>query len=310
MANLGSKTLITTRNTTDRVLVTQFGDTESKEALPNKILGIPIARTLTDSDNLVAADAFNKVVFNIGTNKNCTVPASVFAAGDVVYVERTGAGVLSFVAGGGMTLTTSLGALTDAGANNVMTLIFTSPTACSVYNGIPLNLTSGDVINALGYTPSKRILLFKEVTPASHTGTTGEVVLGQYLVPAGTVQPDDIIVIRARFAKTGTAGSYNGRLRVGSAGTTADTQFGIVSPGATQQHTYFKRDIHFIDSVASQEVIFSTLNAASDEQTSSALPSAFTIDFANQQYISLTLNLTNSADTGILKYFYIEIVRS
>lgn len=141
MANLGSKTLITIRNYIDRFLVTQFGDSESKEATLTKLLGIPISRTLTDSDTLAVDDAFNAVVFNIASNKNCTINNNVFAAGDVVFVERTGVGTLSFVAGSGMTITTSLGALTDADQDNIVTIKFSSPSACNIYNGSPSNAT-------------------------------------------------------------------------------------------------------------------------------------------------------------------------
>lgn len=273
-------------------------------------LGVQISRTLTDSETLLITDLNKKVVFNISSNKNLTIPSSLFAAGDIVYVERTGSGTLNFVAGSGMTLTSSLGALTDAGENNLVILLFDSPSACKIYNGIPFNLTSNDVVNALGYTPSKRILLYKDVIQNTHTGNTTEKILGQYLIPAGTIQADDILVIRGRAAKSGSAGSYNVRIRIGSAGTTSDTQVAIVSPGATQLGTYFKRDIHFENSVSAQEILNTTLNAATDEQTTSTAPSDLTINFANQQYISVSINLNNSSDTAILKYFYIEIIRS
>lgn len=277
---------------------------------PGGGLGVEIARTLTDSDTLLATDINRKVVFNISSAKNFTIPASVLGAGDIVYVERTGSGTLSFVAGSGMALTSSLGALTDAGENNLVILLFDSPSACKIYNGIPFNLTSNDVVNALGYTPSKRILLYKDVIQNTHTGNTTETILGQYLIPAGTIQADDILVIRGRAAKSGSAGSYNVRIRIGSAGTTSDTQVAIVSPGATQLGTYFKRDIHFENSVSAQEILNTILNAATDEQTTSTAPSDLTINFANQQYISVSINLNNSSDTAILKYFYIEIIRS
>lgn len=273
-------------------------------------MGVPISRTLTDSDTLVSTDVNKRVIFNIGSAKNCTIPSATFAAGDIVYVERTGSGTLNFVAGSGMTLTSSLGALTDAGENNLVILLFDSSSSCKIYNGIPFNLTSNDVINALGYSPSKRILLYKDITENTHTGNTTETILGQYLVPAGTMQADDILVIRGRAAKSGSNGSYNVRIRIGSAGTTSDTQVAIVSPGATQLGTYFKRDIHFENSVSAQEILNTTLNAATDEQTTSTAPSDLTINFANQQYISISINLNNGSDTAILKYFYIEIIRS
>lgn len=312
MANLGSKTLTTTRNLTDRFLVTQSGDSESKEALPKDILSYPETEQ-TDDYVLELTDGFTTVIMNKGTAVNLTVPPNssvAFPVGTMIAVRRIGAGELTFVAGSGVTINSSLGALTDADQYALMLLTKTGTNTWYLDNGIAFSITSADITGALGYTPSKTILLYKEVTPATHTGDTTETVLGQYLVPAGTIQATDILVIRARAAKTGTAGSYNVRLRIGSLGTTGDAQCGIASPGATQQHTYFKRDIHFIDSVASQEVLLTSLNAATDEQTSSALPSALSIDFSSNQYISITMNLNNGGDTAILKYLYLTIIRA
>lgn len=119
-------------------------------------MGVPISRTLTDSDTLVSTDVNKRVIFNIGSAKNCTIPSATFAAGDTIFIERTGAGQLTFVAGGGMTLTSSLGALTDAGVNNIVTLLFTSTSACSIYNGVPnTSVPSSRTIAGLDLTTNR-----------------------------------------------------------------------------------------------------------------------------------------------------------
>lgn len=61
------------------------------------------------SYTLVAADAGTRVVMNLGTALNLTVPNAVFTAGDVVEVWQRGAGQVTVVAGAGTTMRAPLG---------------------------------------------------------------------------------------------------------------------------------------------------------------------------------------------------------
>lgn len=124
---------------------------------PRQIMGLPVSRTITDSDSLDAGDAFSVLDVNISTDKNITVPPNIFSAGDICYVLRRGSGIVTFVEGSGVTITPQLGALIDSGENSIVTLVFTSTTQCLLQNGIPVSISSADIINALGYTPANAV---------------------------------------------------------------------------------------------------------------------------------------------------------
>lgn len=64
------------------------------------------------SYTLVAADAGTRVVMNLGTALNLTVPNAVFTAGDVVEVWQRGAGQVTVVAEAGTTMRAPLGTKT------------------------------------------------------------------------------------------------------------------------------------------------------------------------------------------------------
>lgn len=290
-----------------------LSDSATENQTPRLILE-EIQSTETGDFTLSADDAFKTKYLNSATPQNITFPDNTsvpIAIDTVIKFRRVGAGQYSFVAGGGVTINTSKGTMVDAGLDAEFQAVKTNTNEWYVDNGLPVSITSADVTGALGYTPSKEILLVKENTPVSHTGNTTETLLGSFLIPAGTMQADDILIIRARFAKTGTAGSYNGRLRYHSLNqVSGSTQIAIVSPGATQQYSYLKREITFVDSLISQEILLTTLNNPTDEITGTNLPSSIAIDFTVDQYLILTVNLNSAADTGILKGFRINIVRS
>lgn len=288
---------------------------ENDETLNARLLLEENQEEETGDFTLGANDAYKTKYLNSATPQNITFPDNTsvpIAIDTVIKFRRVGAGQYSFVAGSGsVVINTSKGTMTDPGLDAEFQAVKTDTNEWYVDNGLPVSITSSDVTGALGYTPSKNILLVKENTPNSITGTTNETLLGSFQIPAGTLQTDDIIVVRCRAAKTGTAGSYNLRLRYHTLNQVSGaTQIGIVSPGATQQFTYMKREITLMDSLISQEILATALNAATDEQTGTALPASIAIDFTASVYLILSINLNSAADTGILKNFYIQIIRS
>lgn len=91
----------------------------------------------TDSHTLVLTDT--ALAMNKATALNLTVPPNssvAFPIGTVLYVKRTGVGILTIVAGVGVTVTGSSGGLTDPGQNVVMTLIKTGANTWDLQNGI------------------------------------------------------------------------------------------------------------------------------------------------------------------------------
>lgn len=128
------------------------GGTSLEGTTPRQILGRPVSRTVTDNDALEAGDAFKVLDVNIATGKTITINNSIFSSGDECLVYRRGVGAITFVAGSGVTITSSYGLLVDNGENNIVTILFTSASACKLINGSPVSLVASDVNNALGYT--------------------------------------------------------------------------------------------------------------------------------------------------------------
>jgi hypothetical protein len=67
----------------------------------------------TTGYTLVAGDVNKWVTMNAATSQTITVPPSVFSAGNVIYIQRIGAGAVPFAQGSGVTIT-STGATASA----------------------------------------------------------------------------------------------------------------------------------------------------------------------------------------------------
>lgn len=105
---------------------------------------------------LTDGDGNTEVQLTGSTGRNFTIPpnASVaFPIGTIIYASRQGSGVFSWVAGAGVTITTTKGDLVDPGQYVLMAAKKEATNSWKVYNGLSFALSSGDVTSALGYTP-------------------------------------------------------------------------------------------------------------------------------------------------------------
>jgi hypothetical protein len=289
------------------------GGASTPVTTPRQILA-PTARTITDSDTLVSTDAFGTILANKGTALTLTVApvaSGGYAVDDVFYVRRIGAGQLTFVQGAGVTITSSLGALTDAGQNVLMVLIYKGADVWYLDNGSPVSLSSADVTSALGYSPSKRILLHRNnVTSAAVTGGTTETLVDSLLVPGGTFQANDIVNIVIRSNKTGTAGATSVRFRLHTSSALAGTVGGISTGGTTNLYNDMGRNIVFKNSVSSQTVYVISSSAQNDLAAVGAARSTLSVNFAIDQYIVISLQNGNAGDSSTIDSWYVEILRS
>lgn len=106
--------------------------------------------TKTDDHTLVIGDEHHLIKMNKATALSLTVPLNstvAFPIGTRIRVKRTGVGVLTIVATGGVTITGSSGALTDAGLDVEMLLEKTGTNTWDFQNGSADELTD--------YTPTQ-----------------------------------------------------------------------------------------------------------------------------------------------------------
>ena len=89
----------------DRSLAVSYGAAAGTSAQGNdsRFIGVPVT-TQTAAYTLVLADAGSIVEVNSASAVNVTVPASIFASGQIVEICQIGAGQVTLVAGSGVTL--------------------------------------------------------------------------------------------------------------------------------------------------------------------------------------------------------------
>lgn len=163
---------------------------------------------------------------------------------------------------------------------------------------------------ALGFNPSRRILYRSNVS-ASLTGTTSETLIDSFLIPGGTVQANDWIDVKLHFTRTGAAGAFTNRLRIHTAnqvsGATVIANAWAMNTGQLMQQT--RRTIRMKNSVSAQEAFPSAAITEDDITVTGSAILTMTQDFSNNQYIIVSGQLANSADTLTLRSWMIELIR-
>jgi hypothetical protein len=128
--SLGTNTVTgTTAEFNTALTDNNFATLAGVETLTNKTLTTPVSsiaiNAQTTAYTLVATDKSKLVTMTSATAANFTVPPSIFAAGDIIYVARLGAGTCSLTAGAGVTINTTPG-LSLRAQNSTAALICTA----------------------------------------------------------------------------------------------------------------------------------------------------------------------------------------
>lgn len=165
----------------------------------------------------------------------------------------------------------------------------------------------------VGFNPSRRILFKDNNVAASNTGSTSETVMDSFLVTGGTFEANDVWQFRVRISKSGTAGNATVRVYANTTNdlTGSPVLIASVLSSASILSSYLSRDINFKNSVSSQ--IFhnaSVIGSNDDVSTATSAPTTASINFANNQYILISIQNGSSADTVTLEHHYHEIIRT
>lgn len=159
---------------------------------------------------------------------------------------------------------------------------------------------------------ARRLLHMNNVS-SSITGTITETVMDSILVPANTLQANDVLNIIAVFTKSGTAGTLSCRVRVNTQANgpvvAGSTQIGLDTGATNSLFQKFQREMVFKNSLSSEEILNTTLATPIDLTRATSAISSLSIDFSVAQYIFVTITLTNTGDTGTLRSWYMEIIR-
>jgi hypothetical protein len=148
----------------------------------------------------------------------------------------------------------------------------------------------------------------KSVINSSITGTVTETILGSILIPANTIGIGQILDIRPRFTKTGTAGSWTPRIRIHTssavAGNIIYAQSGVAASNFASLHK-----IGLLKSTTTSTSFGAVSNQNDDSVfiTATNAEVSYTIDWTIDQYILFTMVLGNTGDTGTLSGYIISI---
>jgi hypothetical protein len=128
--SLGTNTVTgTTAEFNTALTDNNFATLAGVETLTNKTLTTPVSsiaiNAQTTAYTLVATDKSKLVTMTSATAANFTVPPSIFAAGDIIYVARLGAGTCALTPGAGVTINTTPG-LSLRAQNSTAALICTA----------------------------------------------------------------------------------------------------------------------------------------------------------------------------------------
>jgi hypothetical protein len=140
--------------------------------------------------------------------------------------------------------------------------------------------------------------------PVSGVANT-ETIIAQTLLPAGVLQANDSIRIRATLTKTGTTDALNFTVRIGTAGTTADTA--ITGLGATNQPVTASGlgggeiyDIKLLSSTSMQKLgpTSNAVNTYSNASLNQPAAAATAISDASANALYVTVSISSSGTTN------------
>jgi len=131
------------------------------------------------------------------------------------------------------------------------------------------------------------------------TGTTVSTLTTSVLIPANTVTTGDILYIKTRVRKTGTAGTMIQRYYIGTQSSVTGTSLvGLSSTAAATTVTFTMQRTIVVKSATQSEFfgISNTLNT-DDGQASTIAVSTANIDWTQNQFFIIGIQPSNAADT-------------
>lgn len=144
-------------------------------------------------------------------------------------------------------------------------------------------------------------------TSANHTGTTNETIVGSLSIPAGTVLANEIMRFVCTMTKTNTNAGFTARFYINtSVSLSGATQFAVIVGAGTTLFAKVARELVSKNSLSSWEVHPSNTTNADDIVTSTVTISTLSNDFANSQFLIVSVALTSASDIVNIRNLYVE----
>ena len=189
-------------------------------------------------------------------------------------------------------------------ASGVISIDYTNGQAASSVNKGFLTAADWTTFNNKGGSTYK-----STTDTAAVTGTTANTKVFGQLVPANTFAVGDIIQIKARTSKVGTAGLMTLRVYINTADSLTVPAATLISTSTTTANTQINFGIDK-NAVIKSATVTQTMNAASsaifqDPQTSNAALTNSNIDWTVNQYIIFAIQNGAAGDSTVMSYFQI-----
>lgn len=142
-------------------------------------------------------------------------------------------------------------------------------------------------------------LLAKQNITITHTGTTAETKIYSILIPAGSVQANDVLkLLMKAFGASGVA-SKSFRMYFNTSDAIGGVQVGLNTIAATVS-ALTTRNIFCKNSLSSQQVIGPTISVSNEESTgqNAGSYSTISINFAVDQYFIVSCQLTTGTESA------------
>ena len=237
------------------------------------------------------------------SNTDPTSGVSLSSAGGTETLVNDGTGpslaTKGLTAGTGISL---LGSATDVTVTNSapdQTVALTAGTGISTSGTYPnfTIATSGVTINKQTVTDGTAV-----------TGTTANTLTGSILIPANTVTTGDILYIKTRIRKTGTAGTIVTRMYVNTSAAIGGSLIATSGTNAVSTLYFQYTRTLAVKSATNTESMAGNFNVNPDDNSvSSAAVSASNIDWTQNQYIVVAVANGSTADSSRSSFIHAQI---
>ena len=167
-----------------------------------------------------------------------------------------------------------------------------------------------DASNPSGYITSAGVTINKSTvtdgTPV--TGTTVSTLTASVLIPANTVATGDILYVKTRVRKTGTAGTLVTRMYVNTSSAIGGSLVGTSAPAAaTSLYFQYTRTLA-VKSATNTETMAGNGNVNPDDNTSlSVAVSTNNINWTVNQYLVVAVQNGSTADTSRSSFIHAQV---
>jgi hypothetical protein len=172
----------------------------------------------------------------------------------------------------------------------------------------------GDTLQVTGFstnggtTPVTNIV--STTDSAGLTGTTANTKVRSVPIPANTIAVGDLIFIRVRARKTGTAGALVQRLYIN----TSDAIGGsLIGTGANMANTGLYQQVYRTLAVKSStvtETMQAGAGANADDVVLTGAVANSNIDWTQNQYLIIAHQNVSSGDTSLNSFYHIQILKA